>query len=138
MTTDVTQALSTDDLEAIVGDVFAVLGAPSDMHDATGGVHSSWLEITGPGRVLMTVDADASAATAVAMAFFGEDFEDGDQQDAMKELANVCAGSCKTMLEGEWTIGIPESGTTELPADSIHATAFAGGGQVKIGLANAS
>lgn len=135
MTTPFTTDMTATDLELVVTDVLAVLELPFVETSGTE-EFSAWLTIHGPADIALTVSADHAGATAIAQAFFGDDFEDGDQADAMKEIANVCAGGCKTMIEGEWTIGIPDAGTAHLAADALHATCPAGAGRILVGMGN--
>ncbi len=134
----VTQALTETDLEQIITDVLGVLEAPGDVTAEEHGGQIASVVIHGPVDVVLVVNADDAAATAVAIAFFGEDFEDGDQPDALRELANVCAGASKTMLDGEWTIGIPTEGPTALDDEAVHAVAPVANGLIRISLGRAA
>ncbi len=134
-----TDALTAEELEHIVTDVLGVLEVHADgAADASGGGSAASVVIHGPRDLILVVQADPAAAAAVATAFFDEDSVEDDREDAMRELANVCAGATKTMLEGEWTIGIPTAGVTDIASDSIHAVAHVGGGEIQISLGSAA
>ncbi|MEM9202236.1 MAG: hypothetical protein AAGC53_11270 [Actinomycetota bacterium] len=93
------------------------------------------LVIEGDAEVGLYVEADPVAAPALAEAFFatGQPTEQ-DKTEAVMELANIAAGAIKTLLggEGEWSIGIPDSGMPESFDGWTVTQASAGGGHIHL------
>lgn len=131
----VTGAITGEELAEIIGDVLSVLEAPQNATASSDDPEvAASVVIHGPQDLVLEVHCDPAAGAAVAQAFFGADASSDDRTDAMRELVNVCAGASKTMLEGEWTIGIPTDGSTVLTDDAIRAIVPMGLGRIQASL----
>ncbi|MEZ5410341.1 MAG: chemotaxis protein CheX [Acidimicrobiales bacterium] len=143
-TTEVT--LTEPDIEAMLADVWATLDLPGGMArldaevapriTALANLHGDAENIDAELQLMVTVDKDAAALLAAA--FFGADAPSGvvEVADAVGELANMCAGAVKTLLEGEWVIGIPTPGdeTASRAAGWVEATLPVQAGWVRLAL----
>ncbi len=56
----------------------------------------------------------------------------------MREFTNVCAGAAKTMLDGEWMIGILIAGDSGVAADAVKAIVGVGSGRIQASLGAAA
>ena len=101
------------EIEAAMVDVVSALELPRVCESGTGDEDavSAGVTLRGDSEIELVVSAPRSAARSVAAAFFGCDAGavDGvDLNDAMGELANICGGAIKPLLEGQWVIGVPD------------------------------
>jgi hypothetical protein len=109
--------LTEPDIEAMLADVWATLDLPDQAAaldaavasriTAKANLHGDAENIDGELQLMVTVDK--AAAGLLVAAFFGPGNASGvgEVADAVGELANMCAGAVKTLLAGEWVIGIP-------------------------------
>ena len=119
--------LGEADLAAMLTDVWATLDLPggpactatldpavAPRISAQANLHGDAENLGHELRLVVSIDRDA--AGLLAGAFFGTDGVSSvsEVQDAVGELANMCAGAVKTLLEGEWVIGIPTPGDETL------------------------
>lgn len=137
------------DMEAMLADVWATLelpDQPAGLDPATSDTISSWADLHGDAenrgaRLNLTVTVDRGALGLLVGAFFGTTgVADGAEvDDAVGELANMCAGAIKTLLEGEWVIGIPyRDGNPGGPGDQwIEATVPVEAGWLRLALRQA-
>ena len=124
------EGLGEADLAAMLTDVWATLDLPggpamtaalaaevAPRISARANLHGDAENLGHQLELLVSVDRDAAAL--LVGAFFGTDGVSSvaEVQDAVGELANMSAGAVKTLLPGEWVIGIPE------PADEATSTA---------------
>lgn len=120
ITDDTVAGLGEADLAAMLADVWATLdlpggpGSTAALDPAVSGRISALADLHGDAENLgselrLLVSVDRSAAALLAGAFFGTDgvASPAEVQDAVGELANMSAGAVKTLLPGEWVIGIP-------------------------------
>jgi len=138
--------LSLEDLELATAEVLGVIGVKFDEYEVREGTPERLMArvvIHGTSDLDLTVEAPAQVAAAVAAVFFGTDGEGGattDLPDAMGELANITAGAIKPMLDGHWTIGIPDRfGPQPISSDSaVRAMVPLGRGLVAITVARSA
>jgi len=132
--------LSVDDLEAAAGEVLTALQVPFDDFDVP--IDSpdrlvARVSVRGEGAIDLTVDVPSRVAAQVAALFFGTESgaaSANDLVDAIGELANITAGAIKPMLEGHWTIGIPDCNDPApiQTSNTIECTVPLGRGAAKI------
>jgi hypothetical protein len=87
------------------------------------------IEITGDTTASLSVEAETHAASALAIAFFGingDELVEEDLNDAVKECANVIAGTLKPLLRGVTTLGIPEQNGEQI-TETTAVVNYAGG-----------
>lgn len=138
--------LTEPDIEAMLADVWATLDLPAEAArldaavapriTARAQLHGDAENIDAELQLMVTVDKEA--AGLLAAAFFGADATSGagEVADAVGELANMCAGAVKTLLEGDWVIGIPAPGdeNASLAAGWVEATLPVHAGWVRLAL----
>jgi len=122
--------LNEEDLLAMLSDVWATLFLPDGpMRTAVlASDVAPWIsaraELQGEAEnvgneLQLMVAVDRDAAGLLVGAFFGADgiTSPAEVQDTVSELANMSAGAVKTLLDGEWMIGIPvpAEGDASLP-----------------------
>ncbi len=112
--------LTEPDIEAMLADVWATLDLPGEAAPlgaevgpritALANLHGDAENLDAELQLMVTVDKEA--ARLLTAAFFGSGISSGagEVADAVGELANMCAGAVKTLLQGEWVIGIPTPG----------------------------
>jgi len=106
--------LTVEDLESATTEVLTALGVPFDNFPLPPDIPQSLLarvSIRGERALDLSVEVPAGVAAEVAALFFGTETRSltaSDLFDAMGELANITAGAIKPMLDGHWTIGIPD------------------------------
>jgi len=106
--------LSFEDLEAATTEVLTALGVPFDDFALPDNIPESLaarVSIRGGRALDLSIEVPARVAAEVAALFFGTEtgsLDATDLSDAMGELANITAGAIKPMLDGHWTIGIPD------------------------------
>lgn len=138
--------LGEADLEAMLTDVWATIDLPARTAEldpevasritAQANLHGDAENLGNELQLVVTIDRDAVAL--LAGAFYGLDDVSSvsEVQDAVGELANMSAGAVKTLLPGEWVIGIP---TVVDPAVAdepgwVSATIAVQGGTVRLAL----
>jgi len=139
-------SLSVDDLGAAVGDVLLGLRVSERNPALVGpdeGTLSAAVVLHGPSDISMVVSAPESVAHVLASAFFGlEDqaLSSADVHDAVGELANICGGAVKPLLDGQWVIGVPDRDDPRTPdsASALEAKVPVGGGHVVVAMAQLS
>lgn len=138
--------LSVDDLGAAVGDVLMGLQVSERNPERVGpdeSMVSAGVVLHGPSDISMVVSAPESVAHALASAFFGIDdqaLSSADVHDAVGELANICGGAIKPLLEGQWVIGVPDRNDPRTPdsASALETAVAMGGGHVVVAMAQLS
>lgn len=138
--------LSVEDLGAAVGDVLLGLRVSERSPERVGADESTLsagVVLHGPSDISMVVSAPESVAHALASAFFGIDDEalsSADVHDAVGELANICGGAVKPLLDGQWVIGVPDRDDPRTPdsASALETAVPVGGGHVVVAMAQLS
>lgn len=141
--------LGEADLAAMLTDVWDTLdlpggpGSTATLDPAVASWISAQANLHGDAENLgnqlqLIVSVDRDAAALLSGAFFGTDGVSSvsEVQDAVGELANMSAGAVKTLLPGEWVIGIPTA-TDEARADEpgwVSATIAVQAGSVRLAL----
>lgn len=106
-------SITSDDLEAVAGDVLMALLGPEFMWEPADALEpgslAASIQILGAGNPTVVLAAEPTVAQQVAAAFFGP--EDAIDQtcwpDALLELSNVMAGSIKPLLAPGAILGLP-------------------------------
>jgi chemotaxis protein CheX len=122
---DSLEAATADVLELTIGDLTAPAGEP-----ACDGCVTATIPITGPNHASLVVTCTEEFARALAAAMFdmaSGDLSPEEVHDALGELTNMIGGSVKTLLDGEWRLGLPsvQPGTGDglaLPAPEPQCT----------------
>ncbi len=153
ITEDSVAGLGEADLSAMLADVWATLDLPggpdctAKLHvdvapriSAQANLHGDAENLGNELRLVVTIERDAAAL--LAGAFYGVDEVSSvsEVQDAVGELANMSAGAVKTLLPGEWVIGIPTT-TDETITDQpgwVSATLPVQAGWVRLALGPAA
>jgi len=143
-TTEVT--LTEPDIEAMLADVWATLDLPGETArldaevapriTARANLHGDAENIDAELQLMVTVDKEAAGLLAAAFFGAGTTSGAGEVADAVGELANMCAGAVKTLLDGEWVIGIPTPGdeSASRAAGWVEATLPVQAGWVRLAL----
>jgi chemotaxis protein CheX len=125
MRADGLQAATSDVLALTIGErMEPAAGAPEN------GSLSAAVPLVGPHRASLVVTCSVDFARALAAAMFdmaSTDLSPEDVNDALGELTNMIGGSVKTLLDGEWRLGLPEvqEGDTDrlpLPSPELQCT----------------
>ena len=113
------EAATTDVLELTIGELTAPSGEPSCASCVTAAI-----PLSGPHHASLVVTCTEEFARALAGAMFDRvpnDLSADDVHDALGELTNMIGGSVKTLLDGEWRLGLPS--VHPGPADGlVHPT----------------
>lgn len=111
------QSIAEEAWLAMVGDDEFLVPLPGGpLEDAL----SSWVEVVGPWTGVVVLTCARDTAEQLARCLLKEHappvLDDEDVADALGELANVVGGNVKGLLPGPSVLGLPEVGTTPVPA----------------------
>lgn len=129
--------LTTDDLQAAMSDVLAVLDLTPASGTDPAERRSAAVTLQGESDILLVVQTTVPVAAALASAFFGLDehaVTDDDVADALGELANMAGGAVKPLLGGTHVISVPDRSNPPVPDGQriTDASVPVGNGQITV------